>query len=111
MFVFCASLDYLSLSVLAGKYLVKNKALPSFLLPANPFPPQLQCDKNLCTFSISCKLQYLYGKFTVFATATMLQNFISATVIKLHKTNSFALRLFATSFSSVMNKNYSRVHY
>lgn len=31
---------------------------PSFLLPANPFPPQLQFNKNSGTFSISCKLRY-----------------------------------------------------
>lgn len=33
-------------------------AAPSFLLPANPFPPQLRFHKNSCTFSISCKLRY-----------------------------------------------------
>ena len=98
--------------LLAGKYPVKT--LHSFLLPAHSFPPQRQYNKNLCTFSISCTLWYLYGKFTVFATATMVQNFTSATVIRLCKTNrhcsSFALRLFAT-YLSVINKKYSWVHY
>ena len=112
--VFCASLSYLSLLQLA-RTLWKHKALPSFLLPVNPFPPQLQDNKNQCTFSISCEIRYLYGTFTVFATATTIPNFISATVIRLCKkdrhSSSFALRLFATSCLWVTNKNYSRVHY
>lgn len=87
---------------------------PSFLLPANPFPPQLQFHNNSCTFSISCKLRYEPQIHCVcYSHNDAKISLVQLWSDYLRQTDTapiFALRLFATPCLSVTNKNYSRIH-
>lgn len=88
--VFCAALNYLSLSGLAGEYLVKRQGTASrssSLLPPVLLPLSFRTIKIRVPFPFPVRYGVCVAN-SLSATATAIQNFISATVMSLQKTDT-----------------------